>query len=140
MTIAYGSVTPLDAEVAGARQSIVKDYRGQYPETWGLAWLGTIGVNAGDIIYTSPDVSMYSIHEFQGVTAGVFTVEVSLDGTNFSGAIFMSDQMVANPDGVRVGVSANLTSIYTVYGKFAAIRVKQSGATGANARGRHAVI
>lgn len=138
MTIAYGSIAPLDVEVEGARGSIVKDYRGQYPETWGLTFLGTIGVNAGDILYTSPDVSMYSVHEFQGVTSGVFTVEVSLDGTNYSGAVALEDGASATP-ATRVVVSANLTSIYTVYGKFAAVRVKQSGATAANVRGRHAI-
>ena len=134
-----GGITPLGGVDDAAKTYEAGSYKGLYPENWGLAFLGAIGTNTGDILYTSPDVSMYNVHEFQGVTSGVFTVEVSLDGTNFSGAVFMADQMVANPDGAKVGVSANLTSIYIVRGKYAAVRAKQSGATAANVRGRHAV-
>lgn len=135
---ASGKPFASDAATNSPKIYVAGDYRGQYPETWFLTFLGAIGTNTGDVIYTSPDISAYSIHEFQGVTSGVFTVEVSLDGTNFSGAVALEDGASTTP-ATRVAVSANLTSVYTVYGKFKALRIKQSGATAANARGVHAI-
>lgn len=113
------------------------DYRGPYPNTLYLAFLSATGTNAGDVLYTSPDVSAYNVHEFQGV-ANLFTVEVSLDGTNWSGAQALEDGASTTP-ATRVAASANQTSVYYLYGKFSKIRIKQSGAGAASARGAHSV-
>lgn len=135
------------ATVNGVEMTRVKieaDSKGAYPQQTTSGGLGVIGVNAGDQIYPVAglfDVSAFNWHTFHGV-AGVFTVETSIDpaGVVWSGAIFLADQMVANPDGAKVGVSADTTSMYVLKGNYNYIRVKQSGVTPANVRVRHSVV
>jgi len=116
---------------------VAGDYRGPFPTSLYNAFTSATGVNTGDVLYTSPDVSSYNVHSFQA-SAGAFTVEVSIDGTNFTGAQAMEDGASTTP-ATRVAASANTTSCYFLYGKFKAIRLKQSGATAAAARGAHSV-
>jgi len=122
---------------------ITGDFRGNWIETQGASWLGVVGVNPDDQIWPTAgtyDVSAYSYFEFENVGANAFYVETSNDGTNWS-RVWLKDSGVANPDANRVAASTagNNTSKYYYEGKALYLRVKQSGAGAANARGRLAV-
>lgn len=119
-----------DVEIQG-------DYRGLYPESWYLEWVGAAGAADNAVIYQSPDVSAYNVHYVEA-TAGTIDVDASLDGTNWIAAIAGVSLITTTP-ATRVVEAASGVCL-EVRGKFKAIRVLQKGATASNARGAHGVI
>ena len=80
----------------------------------------------GNIMITSDNVSRYDTFIFLS-TAGSFTVEASIDGTDWSTALQLEDRGAATLTMVTTGVSGTL---YAMRCKLPYVRVKQSGATG----------
>lgn len=117
--------------------AIYKDYRGLYPESWYLEFLGVAGVNDNDVIYTSPDVSGYNAHYIE-CTAGTVDVDVTFNGVNWIQAV-AGVSLVTTTPGTRVVSAASGTAI-EIRGKFRKIRVLQNGAVASNARGTHGVL
>jgi hypothetical protein len=92
------------------------------------AWVGTAGVNAGDVIYTSLEDS-FNAHYIE-VTAATVSFEATVDGTNwFAIAAHELDQVAAATNVLTT------TKDVVIKGRFMGVRVLQSGATAANARG-----
>jgi len=113
---------------------------GNYPTTWYLDWAGTAGASDNDVIYTSSDVSVYNYHIFHVTGTDAADVEISADGSVWSSAV-----AVSLLDDVTMGGEISVISIPTgkigvLKGKFKKIRIKQNGATDANAFGAHSVI
>lgn len=124
---------------ARTSSDVALDYRGLYPESWRLDFVGAAGVNDNDIVYTSPDVSMYNEHYIES-TAGTVDVEICVDGTNFNTAtppvMLMTDQTAVGTYAATVAV--NKIGILKMKCKY--IRIRQNGASAANARGSHVVV
>jgi hypothetical protein len=99
-----------------------------------LAFTGTIGANAGDVVYTSADVSRYGEHIFNA-TAGALTAEVTVNGTDWQAAVAFTSLITVTP-GTPVVVTTS-TTMYRLVGKFRSVRFKQSGATPSNVKGAH---
>ncbi len=116
---------------------IAADYRGLYPESWYLDWVGAAGAADNAVVYTSPDVSAYNVHYIE-CTAGTVDIDVSLDGTNWIAAV-AGVSLVTTTPATRVVEAANGVCL-EVRGKFKAIRVNQKGVTASNARGAHGVL
>lgn len=93
---------------------------------------GTIRVYAvegtpgdGNVLITTDDVSRYDTFSFL-FTAGQFTVECSIDGSNWSGACSLEDKGATSVTLVTTGVNNRW---YDFRRKAPFIRVKQSGGT-----------
>lgn len=121
-----------------AHVAVKEDYRGLYPNTYYLAFLGSAGTNDNDLVYTSPDVSAYNTHMFE-CTAGTIDLEVTMDGTNWQTT---NPPAVLLHDATAVGtysltIAANKIGILKM--KCKGVRVRQNGATPSNCRGAHVV-
>jgi hypothetical protein len=97
-----------------------------------LRYIGGTGVNTGDVVVQTGDVSRYDTFELI-TTAGACDVWVSLDGVNYinTTALALTDKSSTTP-ATRVVVTA-ANRVYEFTGKFALIQVKQNGATAATA-------
>jgi hypothetical protein len=137
MTISYNAGLPLNSEEEAVRHAIVSDFRGLFPESWYLQFVGAAGAADNAVIYLSPDVSAYNVHYVEA-TAGTVDVDVSIDGTNFIAAAAGVSLITTTP-ATRVVEAASGVCL-EIRGKFKAIRVNQKGATASNARGAHGVI
>lgn len=101
------------------------------PQASYLTFSGT-GVNAADVLFTTPDVARFNIFELM-TTAGNADVLVSLDDANFSTVpLALEDQGATTPT-TYVTATAATGRIYRFTGKYSRIRVRQSGATAATA-------
>lgn len=118
-------------------QYVAADFRGPYPESWYLEFLGTAGVLDNDVVYTSPDVSGYNVHYIEAI-AGTIDIDVTLDGTNWIPAVAAVSLVTTTP-ATRVVEAASGVCL-ELRGKFKKIRVLQKGAVASNARGAHGVI
>lgn len=97
------------------------------------------GTNDNDLIFgTLENMDTYDTFELMS-TAGAMDVFVSLDGTNFTtAALSLADLGAITSDPVVVTAANRL---YGFRGKFAAIRVRQNGATAVeNASFRYGVM
>lgn len=104
-----------------------------------LSAAGTVGVNDNDVVYTSPDVSMYSTHSIE-CTVGTVDIQVTLDGTNWNttqAAVLLHDD-VTTGGGVKV-LTIAAGKIGSLKGKYKNIRILQNGATASNCRIFHGV-
>lgn len=123
-------------ELAPRRTATVdSDYRGVYPATYHTYGSAT-GAAAG-VIYPSADVSMHNAHiiDLSALTATSVDVYGSVDGTNFSGPLRLTDLKT----GALFATSAlTAVGIYKLSGKFKKIRLDQVGAGGATVRYSHA--
>lgn len=116
------------------------------PENRYLEFVGTVGTNDNDVVYPSPDVSMYNIFMFTTTgTNAVIDVEISFDGTNY---IRVPIKYILN-DGSTVTVVDNALDVPSggigvlmtgVVGKYKNVRLLQKGANAANAYGAHGVV
>lgn len=84
---------------------------------------GTPG--AGNVMILTDDVSRYDTFSFL-FTAGSFTVECSIDGTDWSGPVSLEDKGATSLTLVTTGVNNRW---YDFRRKVPYIRVKQSGGT-----------
>lgn len=85
------------------------------------------GVNANDILFTTPSVEQHNIFTLMS-TAGAVQVLVSLDGTNFSTApLALEDQGATAVTTYVLLTAAN--RVYKFIGKYRVIRVTQNGAS-----------
>ena len=112
---------------------------GNFPATWYLDLLGTVGVNDNDVVYTSPDVSAYNVHIIE-CTAGTVDIQVSVDGTNFNtthAAVLLHDDVTLAGGVFVVTIASGKVGI--LRGKYRKIKILQNGATASNARGGHGV-
>ena len=99
-----------------------------------LTFTTDLGVADNDVLHTSgQDVDRYGEHYIQA-SVGAVDVEVSLDGVAFSAAVALEDLQSAT--GTMVLLTAG-TNVYRLKGYFKKIRVRQSGATGAQAKVFH---
>lgn len=99
-----------------------------------ISFAGTTGTNAGDVVYTSPVVDLYTEHIFNA-TAGALTAEVSVNGTDYQAAVAFTSLITVTPETPVVVTTS--TTFYRLVGRFKNIRFKQSGATGSNVAGAH---
>lgn len=109
-----------------------------FPQQNYVSWVGVAGVNTGDILYTSSDISGFNTFSVEALT-GTVIVEVSVDGTNYNAtplAILLHNATAST----TLSASITVGLIGTFKGKFKSFRVKQSGATAATARGSHGNI
>lgn len=91
---------------------------------------GGVGVNDGDIVVQTSDVSRFD--SFMVIsTAGAMQVFVSLDGTNYSTAPLSLIDLGATSTAPVTATVGN--RLYGFFGNFAAVRVKQTGATAVTA-------
>ena len=100
------------------------DWRGNYPNTWYLEAVNIAGAANDDVIYTSGDVSMYNEHTIQNESGGNISVQVSVDGTNWS-----TDIGVWRPQNVAdelLDTPLADTHLGVIKGKYKAIRILQS--------------
>ena len=122
-------------ELAPRRTATVdSDYRGVYPASYHT--YGTATGAAAGAFYTSADVSMYNAHivDVSALTATSVDVYASVDGTNFSGPLRLTDLKT----GALFATSAlTATGIYKLDGKYKKIRLDQVGANAATVRYSH---
>lgn len=86
------------------------------------------GASDNDIVVQTGDVSRYSLFMLSS-TAGALDVDVSLNGTDYTTApVSLTDLGATTSDPVIVTAANRL---YGLIGSFAAIRVRQNGATAA---------
>lgn len=94
---------------------------------------GAAGTNDNDIIYTSGDVSTFNEITIE-CTAGTIDLEVSLDGTNFNAtppAVLLADATAVGTYSLTIA-NGKIGILRMHVKKF---RIRQNGATAANARG-----
>lgn len=128
----------IEAINGGLGVSIFSDYRGNPIEYDYPTFVGAIGTNDNDLVYTSPDVSAYNSH-FIECTAGTVDLEVTLDGTNWN----LTPPAVLLHDATAVGTYiATIASgkIGILKMKVKKFRIRQNGATPSNARGASGVM
>lgn len=97
------------------------------------AFTGAAGTNDNDIIYTSPDVSAFNEIAIECI-AGTVDLEVSLDGTNFNAtppAVLLADATAVGTYSLTIA-NGKIGILRMHVKKF---RIRQNGATAANARG-----
>jgi len=89
------------------------------------AFSGITGTGDNDTLLTIDDVTQQDTFTLLS-TGGVFDVEGTLDGTNWSGPVSMSDLGGTSTAPVLVSVAAHIMGIA---GSFKGLRVLQNGAT-----------
>lgn len=94
-----------------------------------LVFTGT-GVNAADVLFTTPDVARFNIFEIM-TTAGNVDILVSIDDVNFSTVPMALEDQGATTPTTYVTATAATGRLYRFTGKYARIRMRQSGATAA---------
>jgi len=100
------------------------------PDQFGnaLRFSGGAGTNNTDVVVQTADVSQWDTFELRSTT-GAMAVTVSIDGTNYS-PIALDD---LNSTSSALVATTTATFIYGFRGKFAYVRVSQSGATAVTA-------
>jgi len=127
----------IEAANGGLGAAIFYDYRGNPVEYDYPSFTGAAGTNDNDLVYTSPDVSVYNTHYIE-CTAGTVDLEVTLDGTNWNTtppAVLLHD---ATAVGTYIATIAS-GKIGILKMKVKKFRIRQNGATAANARGASGV-
>lgn len=128
----------IEAANGGLGVAVFYDYRGNPVEYDYPSWTGAAGVSDNDLVYTSPDVSLYNTHYIE-CTAGTVDIEVTLDGTNWNttpAAVLLHDATAVGTYAADIA-SGKLGQLKMKVKKF---RVRQKGATAANARGASGVV
>jgi len=92
----------------------------------GLAIVGIAGVNDNDVVIEVVDAEQYDSFYFSSVT-GVMEVDVSVNGTDFSSIIALTDEASVAP-ATKVIITV-ATLLYSFRGNFKAVRVRQASAT-----------
>lgn len=85
------------------------------------------GVNANDILFTTPNVQQHELFTLMSVT-GAVQVLASIDGTNFATAPLALEDAGSAANSTYVLVTA-AARVYKFWGKFTRLRVTQNGAT-----------
>lgn len=99
-----------------------------------IKFVGAVGTNDNDVVYTSGDMSDFDEHVFRSQTA-VVSCQVFVNGA-WSGDVAITDLQSVAP-ATKVLVTTGQTNIYRLSGKFQKIRFLQAGATPANVEGAH---
>jgi len=104
-----------------------------------IEWTGTAGAADNALIYTSTDISRYNFHTIAVTGTDAADVEVTVDGTNWNlVSTYLADD-VTTGGGVKV-ITIPTAKLAILNGQFKQIRVRQDGATDANAFGTHGII
>src|SRR3954469_7589777 len=85
------------------------------------------GVNANDVLFTTPNVQQHEVFTLMSVT-GAVQVLPSVDGTNFATAPLALEDAGSATNSTYVLLTSP-ARIYKFWGKFTRIRVTQNGAT-----------
>ncbi len=109
-------------------------FGGKYVE-----WAGTAGAADNTLIYTSGDVSAFNYHSISVTGTDAADVEVTLDGTTWNIASTLLADDVTTGGGVNV-ITIPTGKLGILKGKFKGVRVRQDGATDADAFGAHGII
>jgi len=99
-------------------------------------WSGAAGAADNALIYTSGNVSRFNYHSIAVTGTDPADVEVTLDGTTWHVVSTLLVDDVTTGGGVNV-ITIPTGNIGILKGKFKGIRVRQDGATDANAFGAH---
>ena len=102
-------------------------------------WAGTAGAADNALIYTSGDVSGFNYHTISVTGTDAADVEVTLDGTTWNLVSTLLADDVTTGGGVKV-ITIPTTKLGILHGQFKQIRVRQDGATDADAFGAHGNI
>ena len=102
-------------------------------------WAGTAGAADNAIIYTSGDVSGFNYHTISVTGTDAADVEVSLDGSTWNIVSTLLADDVTTGGGVKV-ITIPTAKLGILHGQFKKIRVRQDGATDADAFGSHGNI
>lgn len=97
-----------------------------------MEFVGNIGTNTGDVVYTLTAHTSNYIEYIFTPTAGVLTCELYVKGTWYPVAM---EDMASTAPSTFVSTASVTTQLYRVTGRVSGIRFKQSGATAANVEG-----
>lgn len=103
-----------------------------------LEWAGAAGSNDNDLIYTSGDVSRFNYHTIAVTGTDAADVEVTVDGTTWHVVATLLADDVVTGGGIAV-ITVPTGKLGVLRGKFKQIRVRQDGATDADAFGAHGI-
>jgi hypothetical protein len=110
-------------------------FRGdQYSE-----WAGTAGAADNALIYTSGNVSEFNYHTISVTGTDAADVEVTVDGSTWNIVSTLLADDVTTGGGVKV-ITIPTGKLGILHGQFKQIRVRQDGATDADAFGSHGNI
>jgi len=102
-------------------------------------WAGTAGAADNAIIYTSGDVSGFNYHTISVTGTDPADIEVTADGTTWRVAATLLVDDVTTGGGIKV-ITIPTGKMGILQGIFKQIRVRQDGATDADAFGNHGTV
>lgn len=102
-------------------------------------WAGAAGSSDNDLIYTSGNVSRFNYHTIAVTGTNSADVEVTVDGSTWHVAATLLADDVTTGGGVVV-ITVPTGKLAILKGKFKQIRVRQDGATDADAFGAHGIV
>lgn len=104
-----------------------------------VEWAGTAGAADNALIYTSGNVSRFNYHTISVTGTDPADVEVTLDGSTWNIVSTLLADDVTTGGGIKV-ITIPTGKLGILHGKFKQIRVRQDGATDADAFGAHGSI
>jgi len=104
-----------------------------------IEWAGTAGAADNALIYASGNVSRFNYHTIAVTGTNSADVEATIDGTTWHVVATVLADDVTTGGGIAV-ITIPTGKLCILKGKFKQIRVRQDGATDANAFGAHGTI